>query len=271
VLPPLNEPPTADRLEGKFIWADLFTPDPIAAARFYGAMFQWEAVTATRDGHTHVLLRHEGRPVAGIVQRADHAGTRSGRWVEYVAVSDMARTLKAVQQSGGQVLAPARDFPRRGIHALCADNQGAVLGLLQSASGDTADYRAEVGDWIWTELLAPDPHRAAAFYRDVFGYTVTPSSSQQPGNPVVLTAGGFARAGIVPLPPQDEGRPAWISSIRVLDTEAAANRALAMGGRVLVSPHLSHLGARLAIIADPTGGALGVIEFRGANAVPSTP
>lgn len=260
-LPPLNDPPTTDHLAGKFIWADLFTPIPESAARFYQEMFQWSSVTFHWDGHTHVILRHHGRPVAGLVQRPAGKGTPPGRWVGYVAVDDVARTLEQVKISGGKILAEARDFPRRGTQAICADNEGAPLGLLHSTSGDTEDYRPEVGDWIWAELVAHDPTKAATFYREVFGYQVTAPENPEVKDHVILKAGGFARAGIVPFKSGSETRAAWMGIIRVANVDAAALRATTLGGRVLVMPHVSHMGTRLAVLADPTGGAFGVTEF----------
>lgn len=270
-LPPLNDPPTADRLEGKFIWADLFTPDPAVAARFYEGMFEWASVAFAWDGRAHIILQNHGRPVAGIVQRPGSKGPPHGRWVGYVAVNDVARTLDSVQKSGGKVLAPAREFPRRGTQAICADRDGAVLGLLHSISGDTADYRPEVGDWIWAELFASDPTHAATFYREVFGYEVTSGADPDSKDHLVLAAGGFARAGIVPLNHRERAQPSWIGIVRVANADAAAARASSLGGQVLVAPRVSHLGARFAIIADPSGGALGVIEFNPSAPALSTP
>lgn len=39
VLPPLNDPPTGQRLPGKFVWADFVAPDIGAARHFHRRMF----------------------------------------------------------------------------------------------------------------------------------------------------------------------------------------------------------------------------------------
>ena len=41
-LPALTQPPTEDRLPGKFVWADLFTSEFDAARQFYADTFGWE-------------------------------------------------------------------------------------------------------------------------------------------------------------------------------------------------------------------------------------
>lgn len=266
-FPPLNDPPRAERLPGKFIWADLFTPDVDAAAKFYTGLFNWSSRTLTRDTRTYVLLEYAGRPVAGIVLRPVNGavtGTRPARWVGYVAVADVARTVTAVTNAGGKVLAPAREFPRRGTQAIVADKEGAVLGLLQSASGDPADYQPESGEWIWAELLSAQPQDAAAWYGRLLGYQVANASSPGARPHFTLGAGGFARAGVMALPAQEAPPPSWLGFVRVDSAEATAARAATLGGRVIVPPRTSHFGSQFAVIADPTGAVVAVIEFKAA-------
>jgi hypothetical protein len=50
VLPPLNDPPAAQHLPGKFVWADLVAPDVEAARRFYGKLYGWSFRTIAGDG-----------------------------------------------------------------------------------------------------------------------------------------------------------------------------------------------------------------------------
>jgi len=263
-LPALNDPATSAHLEGKFIWADLFTTDAVEAAHFYAGMFDWTPTTLSRDGRSYILLKHDGRAVAGIVQRPANrsSGGPAARWVNYIAVSDLTRTLSVVVKSRGKVIAPAREFPRRGTQAIVADNEDAVIGLLHSSSGDTEDYQPEVGEWIWAELLTSQPEVAASFYRNVFGYEVTEISARKGNEHFVLAAGGFARASIGALPLKDDARPAWLGYVRVLSADKAADRATALGGRVLVTPRLSQHGTLFAVVADPTGAAIAVIEFK---------
>jgi len=51
--------------------------------------------------------------------------------------------------------------------------------------------------------------------------------------------------------------PHWLNFVRVTDAGAAAAKAVALGGRVLVKPHLDRHGGKAAIIADPTGAPVG--------------
>ena len=76
-------------------------------------------------------------------------------------------------QAGGRVLAAPRTLPKRGEQAVFADGEGALFGVMKSASGDPPDFMADPGDWIWIQLLSRDAKKAAEFYRTVGGYEVT--------------------------------------------------------------------------------------------------
>jgi hypothetical protein len=261
-LPPLSASPTGQHLDGKLIWADLFTTDVPAATAFYATLLGWEPSTLDRDGHSYVVLRHAGEPVAGITARSPRQpAAPAGRWILYVAVRDLPSTLGRVTRSGGTILAPARDFPRRGVQAICGDPEGTPLGLLQSASDDPPDFRAEAGEWLWAELFARDPARAAAFYREALGYAVSPEVPAGPGPRLLLESGGYARAGIAPLPAGRSSAANWLGVIRVARVDTTAARAAALGGRVLAAPHATPHEGRFALLADPAGTPFGVVEL----------
>ena len=152
VFQPLHRPATGQQHPGKFIWADLLTTDPVAAAKFYTGLFGWTANTIEQHGRSYTVFSNGSRPVAGLAQRHTANANRPSRWIGYVAVADIKSTLALVATAGGKVRAPARDFPDRGVQAIIADPEGASLGLLQSASGDSADDEPLAGDWNWFEL-----------------------------------------------------------------------------------------------------------------------
>jgi hypothetical protein len=73
-LPPLSDTtPTGEHFPGKFIWADLFTPDPVAAQAFYTGLFGWEATTfertTTSGAHSYVVMAKGGGWVFTSFQR----------------------------------------------------------------------------------------------------------------------------------------------------------------------------------------------------------
>ena len=260
-FPPLNNPATTEHRPGKFVWADLFTTDPVAATNFYCGLFGWTAGTIAQNGNAYTVFSNGGRPVAGLAPRPPASTKRPSRWIGYIAVTDLPSVLKLVANAGGLVRAEAREFPQRGAQAIIADNEGSTVGLLQSASGDSADDEPKPGDWNWFELFVKQPQLVSAFYRQVISYDVAPDLRTERKNDYTLSSGGLARAGVAPLPDREDARPGWLGVIRVADLDAMLAKAVTLGGEVLVTPRAAAYESRFAIIADPTGGTVGLVEY----------
>jgi hypothetical protein len=266
-LPPLNSPPSAEFFAGKFIWADLYTADPAAAARFYTSLFGWEAATLSRTGpsgkvHPYVALSNDGRPVAGIALRPARMEVAvHGRWVGYVSVKDVPQALAAATAGGGRVLFPARSLPQQGMRAVLIDPDGAELGIMNSSSGDPAEYAAGPGDWVWSELYARDPAKAGQYYRSVAGYEVVPDTRTARADSFVLVSGGYSRASVLPVPNRPKARPIWLLFVKVASVNDTIARATALGGRVLRAPSGNSTEYDKAIIADPAGAVIGIVQL----------
>jgi predicted enzyme related to lactoylglutathione lyase len=258
---PLNSPATQEHRPGKFVWADLFTTDPVAAAKFYTGLFGWTTNAISQNGRTYTVFSNGSRPVAGLVPRPPSSAKRPSRWIGYIAVTDIASSVKLVTKAGGQVRAEAREFPDRGIQAIIADNEGSTIGLLQSSSGDSADDEPKPGDWNWFELFVKQPQGVTAFYRQVVAYSVAPDLRTERKDDFLFSSGGLARAGVAPLPEREDAKPGWLGVVRVENIDEAVARAVQLGGEVLVAPRAAAYESRFAIIADSTGGAIGLVEY----------
>jgi predicted enzyme related to lactoylglutathione lyase len=272
-LPPINTPATTDNFPGKFVWADLFTADQAAAAQFYTGLFDWTATTVERENgqglHDYIVLSNGDRPIAGIarLRPGKMPGPAHGRWVHYISVPDVAAALSAAVAGGGHVVFPAKDLPARGTQAIYSDGEGALVGVIHSSSGDPGEYRPDPGDWTWAELFAHDPSAAALSYRTALGFEVLPDSRLQRPDTFLLSSGGFARASVVPLYSRSQGKPAWLGFVRVANLKDVLSRAGRLGGRILVGPRALDPDTQLAIIADPVGAAIGLVEH--ADAAPA--
>jgi len=260
-FPPLNNPPTTEHIPGKFVWADLFTTDPVAATKFYSGVFGWTANTIAQNGKAYTVFSNAGRPVAGLAPRPTMHMRKSSSWIGYIAVTDVASTLKLVKKAGGKIRAKARDFPQRGTQAIIADSEGSTIGLLQSTSGDPADDEPQPGDWNWFELFVKQPQSASDFYRQVINYEVAPDLRTERKNDFVISSGGRARAGVAPLPDREDAKPGWLGVIRVANIDETLKRTVELGGEVLVAPRPTAFESRFAIIADTTGGTVGLVEY----------
>jgi predicted enzyme related to lactoylglutathione lyase len=259
-LPPLTTVSGSPRLPGKFVWADLVTDDVPVARKFYGQLFGW----TFRDVDGYAIAANEERPLCGMFQRPRPVDPNAKpRWFGYISVPNVARARQAVVAQGGKVLAAPRKLPDRGEQAVFADPEGAVFGAIKSSSGDPQDFLPDPGDCIWIELLTRDAKSAGDFYRQVAGYDVLQSTASNHVSDYILTAEGYARAGVRSIPAgASELKPHWLLFVRVKDVGEAVAKTKELGGKVLLEPKGDLFDGKLAVIADPTGAALGILEWR---------
>jgi uncharacterized protein len=259
-LPPLTTVSDSPRLPGKFVWADLVTDDVPTARKFYARLLGW----TFREVGNYTIAANDERPVCGLFQRprpADRPQARP-RWFGYISVTSVERAQRAVTKAGGRVLAAPRKLPERGEQAVFADPEGAMFGVIKSSSGDPQDFLAEPGDWIWIQLLSRDARKASEFYRAVGGYEVVENPASSRLSDYVLTSKGYARATVRRIPSTDQQvQPDWLLFVRVKNAGESVAQAKQLGGRVLIEPKTDLLGGRVAVIADPTGAAIGLLEW----------
>lgn len=117
------------------------------------------------------------------------------------------------------------------------------------------------GAFSWSELTAGDPAAAAAFYEPLFGWRV--ETMDMGGGPYrVLKVGETAVGGIMKTPAEAGAMPpAWGCYVTVDDVEATAAQSTALGGKVVVPPMDVPGVGRMAVIADPQGATLSVMQY----------
>lgn len=260
-FPPLNSPASPEHVQGKFIWADLFTSRPDVAASFYCKLLGWTVAPAEEKNRSYLVLSNGDHPVAGVVVRRKGAAEQTGVWVSYISVVDAKTALAGAVGAGAVEHAPVRDFPDRGMQAIVTDPEGSVIGLLQSSSGDASDSEPKPGDWNWFELYSVKIHTTSDFYKTAFGFEVAPDSRPGKDNHLILSESGRARAGIAPLPASPDSRSGWLGCVRVTDVDDAVSRVPGLGGTVLIPARPASLGSRFAVVADPTGSAIALIQY----------
>jgi predicted enzyme related to lactoylglutathione lyase len=259
-LPPVTSAPSQEHHAGKVVLVELITPDIAQAEKFYGGLFGWTFQDQQGFRFPYAEALDNGQPVAGLVQRpAPTDEHRQSAWLNFISAPDVDAAVKAATAAGARVLEPPHDLPARGREAVLADPQGAVFAVLASSSGDPADVLAPTGDWIWSSVAATDPVADADFYKTVFGYEVDPLEAA--GHSLLATE-GYARASVNGLPPNHpNAHPHWLNFVRVNAVGAAVAQAKLLGGRVLAGPWTDRHGGQMAVIADPAGAPVGLMEW----------
>jgi len=263
-LPPIETPASTEHHLGKIVLVELITPNLAGAKNFYAGLFGWTFRDRQTGGTDYAEALLQGRPVAGLVYRPLPANTkRSPAWLAFFSVGDVDAATQTARQQGGRVLFGPRTVPDRGREAVLADPQGAIFAIIASSSGDPPDFLAEPGEWIWSSLITRDPNMDAGFYQALFGYDVFTLPAEAGGQHLILASGNYARASANTVPAsRPDMQPHWLNFIRVDDAASAAARAATLGGRILVEPRTDPDGNRMAVIADPFGAVLGLLEWR---------
>jgi uncharacterized protein len=236
-------------------WADVWTSDVDACARFYGELLGWEAQPPDPEFGGYFMFHRQGVPVAGGM--GDMSDMKAQNvWKVYLSTPDMAQTVAALEKGGAVLAFPPMAVGEAGTQCVFTDPTGATLGAWQPGAFHGFSVLGEPGAPAYFELLTRDFDRAVDFYRDAFAWETQPLPGDQgfrylnqvePGTGAPL-AGVMDAAGV--LPP---GVPShWSVYWDVEDTEAAATKVTALGGTVLRAPEASPYGV-LATVADPQG------------------
>jgi hypothetical protein len=257
-------PPETPRpvIPGKFVWHDLLATDSAAAEKFYGGLFGWTFEPQKGRENPYKAARLAGVFVGGIVDvSARKAEVPASTWLSYVSVPDVDATANEFRRRNGKVLRGPSEVGAYGRAAVVVDPQGALLGVARLAKGDPPDEPpVPVGGFLWMEYVAEDAAAATAFYGDVLGYAAARVDGGADVDYFALKAGGVARAGLYARP-WKELRSNWLPYVRVADAAAAAKKAEALGGRVVLAPKPEVRNGTLAIVTDPNGAAVALQQW----------
>jgi predicted enzyme related to lactoylglutathione lyase len=120
----------------------------------------------------------------------------------------------------------------------------------------------EAGTFCWNELMTPDTSAAGTFYTHLFGWTT--ETMDMGGGRIyhLFRQGEKSVAGMMKIEgPQMEGVPPhWLAYIAVESVDDTTSKAESLGAAVYVPPtDIPNIG-RFSVIADPTGGTLGLFQ-----------
>lgn len=119
------------------------------------------------------------------------------------------------------------------------------------------------GDFIWYELVTPDPDGAKAFYDSVVGWSIDETSQFPNGYRMIKRSDGGNAGGLLPLTDdmrQHGARPIWLGYVFVEDVDDTARKAQALGGHALMPPFDIPGIGRVALIADAGGAPIYVMK-----------
>ncbi|APT83794.1 VOC family protein [Corynebacterium aquilae] len=237
-------------------WIDLLTNDVAAASDFYANILGWET-EQTAEGYR--LARAQGLPVAGFITQPDDAPT-GATWITHFLVDDIHAACDKARELGGTVTTEPTDV-QLGTMALVLDPGDGFFGLIQAHSSEAFVSGGEPGTAVWHELTCTSNlEKTAGFYEELFGWTTTHTDAGDGFSYVTAMVDGAPFAGMWTGPNFPADVPNfWQTYLGVKSIDDTVAAVTSHGGRILRDPWDSEFG-RLALIEDPTGGAMTICE-----------
>ena len=240
---------------GTFCWVDLMVADQNAAKTFYTELFGWDYEDfPIPEGGVYSVAQVDGKAVAAIVPPPQPG--IPPHWNCYVSVQDADAAAARAQELGATVVLPAGDVGASGRLAVFQDPQGAMLSVWQPGEHFGAALVNGPGLLSWNDLLSPDVEASAAFYRDLFGWTIEPIPGAE-GQYWSIANESKTNGGLMPMPPG--GHPAWNLYFGTEDTEATIARAAELGAQTLMGPMPVPSG-KFAVLRDPQNAVFSVVD-----------
>jgi uncharacterized protein len=239
-------------------WVDLGSPDLDASIEFYGSLFGWDVPASANSEATggYRQAMKAGKPVCGMMPLMQEG--QPPAWTSYISVADAASTAAAVAEAGGSVIAEPMEVLDLGTMAVFADPAGAVFGIWQPNTFDGAGVVNEPGALSWNELNTRDSEAAKAFYSDVFGWTFEEKEYER-GAYTIISNDDEGIGGVSDRVPA-EAPAHWLVYFAVEDLDATLEAARERGGEVPAGPFdISEVG-RIAVIKDPWGAFVALIQ-----------
>ena len=234
-------------------WVDYSAEDVEAAKAFYADLLGWSYTEGNAEYGGYLTCLSSDRAAAGMAPRMD--ATSPASWTTYLATDDADAVVSDIASAGGAVVAPPMDVGPMGRMAIATDPEGNVFGLWQSGEHTGIDIYNEPGALTWNEAAVKDMDAARAFYGTVFGFSF--EEMEGAGGYCTFARGGDPLGG---LGPHSEGLPrGWTACFAVSSADAAVEATQRAGGKVLMPATDSPYG-RFAVLADPWGASLSVME-----------
>lgn len=237
-----------------FVWHELMTSNPDAAAAFYGKVVGWKTTGWPQDPSYRTWMA--GRvPVGGLMALPDQAKLAGSppHWMSYIGVPDVDAAVRRAAGLGAQTLVAPRDIPGAGRFAVLADPQDAVFAVYTPPPGDSIPGPDA---FSWHELATTDYQAAWKFYQTMFGWEHTSSMDMGPlGIYFMFGVGGVPMGGIFNKP-LEVPMPNWLPYILVKNADATGKAATRAGGRVINGPMEVPGGDRIVNFLDPQGAVI---------------
>lgn len=250
--------------QGDFVWTELCTPDPAAAAAFYAKVVGWTVKPSGLPGIDYSLICVGEQGVGGILRLPPEQMPPRPAWFGYIAVEDVDAKAAEIAAAGGAVHKPPADIPMVGRFAVVTDTQGAAFMIFKRLPGEPPPPLPPMtpGTTGWHELHAKDAGAAWSFYETMFGWRKEAAFDMGPLGQYQIFRTGAMPCGGMETDPNAMPGPYWLYYFAVDDIDAALNLVEENGGKLLFGPQEVPGGAFIIRAHDPQGGLFALVGMR---------
>ena len=253
---------------GTFCWAELATTDPAAAKQFYTNLFGWDFTDSPMGPDEVYTMWKVGGFEHAAMYKMD--AQRLGRgvpphWMLYVAVEDADTTVASARSLGASILAGPFDVMDFGRMAVIQDPQRAVVSIWQPRKHIGSRITGIPGTLCWSELSAKDAATALNFYTTLFDWNAKDSGTSETSGMKYTEwyVGEHPMGGMLEMGPELGGVPtAWTPYFQVVNLAGTLEKARELGGKQVFGPMTVPGAGDFALIQDPQGAHLYVIELK---------
>jgi hypothetical protein len=119
-------------VDGTLCWADLSTPDPQRAGKFYSDLFGWQIMSDDEDPeHNYLHIKNGEHFIGGIPPASPRQPGTPPHWLPYFNASNCDAVADKAKALGAKFYLPPMTMENVGRFAVLADPQGAVFALFQ--------------------------------------------------------------------------------------------------------------------------------------------
>lgn len=244
--------------QGDLVHPELVCGDLDGDCDFYSSLFGWDYTPGVVG--PHYIATIDGVDCAGLAHTVTRSeGVPSG-WGPYLAVEDPDRTCKVVIEHGGNVVLSARDIGEFGRIAFVADPFGAVFDLWRGGPTPGRHMIGEPGTVCMAELITSDPEKSRAFYAAVLGLEFDARGDGDTQGFGYTDTNGLELLISPQTTEQARDRSRWLIYLGVSDLADTIARGVELGGTLVRPPSLMN-GRRTALLCDPHGAIVGIVEL----------
>lgn len=243
---------------GRIVWHDLFTVRRTRSISFYEKVAGWRFVTE----HAADLAWGGGEQDYVLALSGDEAGAGfaetpeglAGGWIAYIEVADIDAVAGRVGDLGGTMVRPPFDVAGVGRNCLLRDPLGALVGMSASSHSFPVPRR-QFGTEIYLTKAVEFPEE---FYADLFGWQISPDTSDHSGSRIRLASGDEIAAQSASDLPFVRGGT-WLPQIKIAEPDISIHDSETLEGEL--AGNLSYgPGQRARVILRDPNGALFVVQ-----------